>query len=135
MDWEALLDGDAEGFSEQITKLLKRSISFYDNKESFYHGLISGLLTGAGDYKAESNRETGRGWSDLILYQQGIFINAVILEFKVCRENGEIDKAAKRALEQIDERGYAAKPETREYRNIIKYGIAFKDKLCYAVMG
>ena len=132
---KALLDGDAEGFAEQISKLLKRSISFYDNKESFYHGLVSGLLTGAGDYKVESNRETGSGRSDLILYQQGRFINAVILEFKVCRENEEIDKAAKRALEQIDERGYAAEPETRGYRNIIKYGVAFKDKLCYAVMG
>ena len=132
---KALLDGDAEGFAEQISKLLKRSISFYDNKESFYHGLISGLLTGAGDYKLESNRETGSGRSDLILYQQGRFINAVILEFKVCRENEEIDKAAKRALEQIDERGYAAEPEMRGYRNIIKYGVAFKNKLCYAVMG
>ena len=132
---KALLNGDAEGFAEQITRLLKRSISFYDNKESFYHGLISGLLTGAGDYKAESNRETGSGRSDLILYQQGRFINAVILEFKVCRGNEEIDKAAKRALEQIEERGYAAEPETRGYRNIIKYGIAFKDKLCYAVKG
>lgn len=132
---KALLDGDAEGFAEQISKLLKRSISFYDNKESFYHGLISGLLVGAGDYKAESNRETGSGRSDLILYQQGRFINAVILEFKVCRENEEIDKAAKRALEQIDDRGYAAEPETRGYRNIIKYGVAFKNKLCYAVMG
>ena len=132
---KALLDGDAEGFAEQISKLLKRSISFYDNKESFYHGLVSGLLTGAGDYKVESNRETGSGRSDLILCQQGRFINAVILEFKVCRENEEIDKAAKRALEQIDERGYAAEPETRGYRNIIKYGVAFKDKLCYAVMG
>ena len=132
---KALLDGDAEGFAEQISKLLKRSISFYDNKESFYHGLVSGLLTGAGDYKVESNRETGSGRSDLILYQQGRFINAVILEFKVCRENEEIDKAAKRALEQIDESGYAAELETRGYRNIIKYGVAFKNKLCYAVMG
>ena len=51
----------------------------------------------------------------------------------MCRENGEIDKAAKRALGQIDERGYAAGPETRGYRNIIKYGIVFKDKLCFAV--
>lgn len=132
---KALLDGDAEGFAEQISKLLKRSISFYDNKESFYHGLVSGLLTGAGDYKVESNRETGSGRSDLILYQQDTAQNAVILEFKVCRGSEMADEAAKRALEQIGERGYAAEPEARGYRNIIKYGVAFKNKLCYAVMG
>ena len=45
------------------------------------------------------------------------------------------DEAAKRALEQIGERGYAAEPEARGYRNIIKYGVAFKNKLCYAVKG
>ncbi len=132
---KALLEGDAEGFAEQITRLLKRSISFYDNKESFYHGLISGLLVGAGDYKTESNRETGSGRSDLILYQQDTAQNAVILEFKVCRGTEMADEAAKRALEQIDERGYAAEPEARGYSNIIKYGVAFKNKLCYAVMG
>ena len=44
--YKALLGGDAAGFAEPITKLLKASISFYDGNESFYHGLVSGLLGG-----------------------------------------------------------------------------------------
>ncbi|MGN0182157.1 MAG: AAA family ATPase, partial [Candidatus Ornithomonoglobus sp.] len=56
--YTALIGRDAAGFADPITKLLKSSISFYDNTESFYHGLVSGLLAGNIYYKAESNRET-----------------------------------------------------------------------------
>ena len=96
--YKALLSGDADGFAEPITKLLTASISFYDGNESFYHGLISGLLSGNIYYEMKSNRETGNGRSDLILYQQDSAQNAVILEFKVCRANEPADEAAKRAL-------------------------------------
>ena len=58
----------------------------------------------------------------------------MILEFKVCRRNEEITDAARRALAQIDERGYDAEARELGYRNIIKYGIAFKNKLCCAVV-
>lgn len=132
--FKALLNRDAIGFAEQITKLLSRTISFYDHTESFYHGLISGLLAGNAYYKVESNRETGSGRSDLVIYQKDRFINAIIIEFKVCRANEEIDAAAQRALCQIDEKDYAAEARNQGYKNIIKYGIAFKDKLCYAVV-
>ncbi len=132
--YKLLLSGDADGFAGRITELLKRSISYYDNAEQFYHGLIAGLLSWNIYYKAVSNRETGSGRSDLILYQQDRFINAVILEFKVCRRNEEITDAARRALAQIDERGYDAEARELGYRNIIKYGIAFKNKLCCAVV-
>lgn len=132
--FKALLNRDAAGFAEQITKLLSRTISFYDHTESFYHGLISGLLAGNAYYKVESNRETGSGRSDLVIYQKDRFINAIIIEFKVCRANEEIDAAAQRALCQIDEKDYAAEARNQGYKNIIKYGIAFKDKLCYAAV-
>ncbi|MDD6484208.1 MAG: AAA family ATPase [Clostridiales bacterium] len=132
--YTALIGRDAAGFADPITKLLKSSISFYDNTESFYHGLVSGLLVGNIYYKAESNRETGNGRSDLILYQNDRFINAIIMEFKVCRADEEVDAVAKRALRQIDDRDYASEARNRGYRNIIKYGVAFKDKVCYAVV-
>ncbi|MDY3031806.1 MAG: AAA family ATPase, partial [Clostridia bacterium] len=131
--YKSLLSGDAVGFANPITKLLKSSISFYDNTESFYHGLVSGLLAGNTDYEMKSNRETGDGRSDLILYQRDKFINAVIIEFKICRDNEEIDAAADRALRQINEMDYAAEAREKGYRNILKYGVAFKNKICYAV--
>ena len=131
--YKLLLCKDAKGFAERITELLQKSISYHDNTESFYHGLIAGLLSGNIYYRVVSNRETGGGRSDLVLYQQDTAQNAVILEFKVCRGNEMPDTAAKRALAQINERGYDAEARELGYRNIIKYGIAFKGKLCFAV--
>lgn len=105
--YKALLGRNAQGFAEQITDLLRKTISFYDSTELFYHGLISGLLSGNVYYKVESNRETGDGCSDLILYQQDVAQNAVILEFKVCGKNETADEAAKRVLKQINDHDYA----------------------------
>ena len=51
--YKALLGRNAQDFSEQITDLLRKTISFYDSTESFYHGLISGLLSGNVYYKVE----------------------------------------------------------------------------------
>lgn len=132
--YKALLGRNAQSFAEQITDLLRKTISYYDSTESFYHGLISGLLSGNVYYKVESNRETGDGRSDLVLYQQDVAQNAVILEFKVCGKNETADEAAKRALKQINDRDYASKAREDGYKNIIKYGVAFKGKMCYAIV-
>ncbi len=132
--YKALLGRNAQDFAEQITDLLRKSISYYDSTESFYHGLISGLLSGNVYYKVEANRETGDGRSDLVLYQQDVAQNAVILEFKVCGKNETADDAAKRALKQINDRDYASKAREDGYKNIIKYGVAFKGKMCYAIV-
>lgn len=132
--YKALLGRNAQSFAEQITDLLRKTISYYDSTESFYHGLISGLLSGNVYYKVESNRETGDGRSDLVLYQQDVAQNAVILEFKVCGKNETADEAAKRALKQINDRDYASKAKEDGYKNIIKYGVAFKGEMCYAIV-
>ena len=132
--YKALLGRNAQDFAEQITDLLRKTISYYDSTESFYHGLISGLLSGNVYYKVESNRETGDGRSDLVLYQQDVAQNAVILEFKVCGKKETAEEAAKRALKQINDRDYASKAREDGYKNIIKYGVAFKGKMCYAIV-
>lgn len=132
--YKALLGRNAQDFAEQITDLLRKTISYYNSTESFYHGLISGLLSGNVYYEVESNRETGDGRSDLVLYQQDVAQNAVILEFKVCGKNETADEAAKRALKQINDRDYASKAREDGYKNIIKYGVAFKGKMCYAIV-
>ena len=132
--YKALLGRNAQDFAEQITDLLRKTISYYDSTESFYNGLISGLLSGNVYYKVESNRETGDERSDLVLYQQDVAQNAVILEFKVCGKNETADDAAKRALKQVNDRDYASKAREDGYKNIIKYGVAFKGKMCYAIV-
>ena len=132
--YKALLGRNAQDFAEQITDLLRKTISYYDSTESFYNGLISGLLSGNVYYKVESNRETGDERCYLVLYQQDVAQNAVILEFKVCGKNETADDAAKRALKQINDRDYASKAREDGYKNIIKYGVAFKGKMCYAIV-
>lgn len=132
--YKSLLNRDADGFAQQITDLLKKSISYYDGNESFYHGLISGLLSGNVYYELESNRETGDGRCDLILYQQDKAQNAVIMEFKICGKYETAEVAAQRALEQINSRKYDTEAKKHGYKNIIKYGVAFKGKMCYALV-
>jgi len=48
---------------------LINSIFYEDYHENYYHGLMVGILSGIDDqnYIVESNRETGRGRSDILL--------------------------------------------------------------------
>lgn len=68
------------------------------------------------------------------MYLQDVAQNAVILEFKVCVKNETADDATKCALKQINDRDYASKAREEGYKNIIKYGVAFKGKMCYAIV-
>ena len=131
--FNALLERDTNKFGRIITDLLKRSISFYDGNESFYHGLISGMLANSYYYRLESNRESGDGRYDIALYQEDELETAIIIEIKLCDKKEGLKDCCKRALKQIDDKHYSAEAESLGYTNIIKYGIAFKNKLCGAM--
>ena len=131
--FNALLNRDADRFADIITDLMESSISYFDKAEKFYHALLIGLLTGNRYYKLRSNRESGDGRYDIAIYQQNKADNAIIIELKICEENEMLESGCMRALQQIDDMHYTAEAEQLGYRNIIKYGIAFKGKLCGAV--
>ncbi|MBR4320102.1 MAG: AAA family ATPase, partial [Oscillospiraceae bacterium] len=82
---KSLISGDVARVNEIIAKWLSETISFYDEKESYYHGFMSGLLSGFRGYKLRSNRESGDGRPDLILMERN-GRTAVILEFKIVPE-------------------------------------------------
>ncbi|MDO5399290.1 MAG: PD-(D/E)XK nuclease domain-containing protein, partial [bacterium] len=128
--YEALLSKNTVVFEKHINDVMKKTISYYDTKEAFYHGLLVGLLSRNTDYRVESNREMGDGRSDIVLYQEGYEDNAIILELKVCRKAENIRTIAAKALEQINERNYESEARSLGYVNIFKYGIAFKGKFC-----
>ena len=128
--FNAFINRDADKVAGIITKLMQGSISYFDNAENFYHALIIGLLTGNYNYKIRSNRESGSGRYDIALYQQNKPDNAIIIELKMCRENEFLESGCRRALKQINDEHYTAEAENIGYRNIIKYGIAFKGKSC-----
>ncbi|GBU20890.1 hypothetical protein R80B4_00777 [Fibrobacteres bacterium R8-0-B4] len=127
----AVLSGDVETFQQELSALLSESISYMDSAESLYHGVMIGALARINGYRLKSNRESGDGRSDLVLYSANQRNGtAVIFEFKVAPKAKLLSNACDDALKQIDDKNYAAYWDEEGYKNIIKYGIGFYGKSC-----
>ena len=119
--------GDAETATQELNKLLRRTISYHDYREDFYHAFLAGIFAGAG-YTVDSNREHGEGRSDVIVYDQ-LNGRVAVFEAKYTHELERLSAACAKALEQIDARLYAE--EFRDdYDEVLCYGIAFFKKRC-----
>lgn len=102
-------------------------------KENFYHGILLGLLGYKASWFIKSNAESGTGYSD-ILVEVPDNRTGIVIELKYA-EDGDMDAACSKALEQIEEKEYVAKLKQDGMRNFIKYGIACFKKDCKVVMG
>jgi len=132
----AVLNGDAETFQNELSAILSESISYMDNAESLYHGLMIGVLARINGYRLKSNRESGNGRSDLVLYNANeMGGKAVIFEFKLASNAKTLSTACEDALKQIEDKNYAAYWDEEDYKNIIKYGIGFYKKRCVVRKG
>lgn len=131
--YSLLLKGHAEEFADKISAIMEETISFFDTAENFYHGFLAGILSEFPNFRVKSNRESGKGRTDLTIFQKYPKETAVILEFKVCGNYEEMSIYAQKALRQINDNGYDAEAKSERYKHIIKYGIAFCKKACYAV--
>ena len=132
---EALLSKNVEKVNDIIGRWLDETISFYDAKEMYYHGFMSGLLSGLKGWKLVSNRESGDGRPDLLLLQRRPQDVAVIIEIKEPEEGRTLDALADQALKQIEEKRYESEPLNDGYTTIIKYGAAFRKKKCLIKLG
>ncbi len=110
-----------------MTKLLRRSISYHDYKEDFYHTFLAGIFAGAG-YAVESNKEHGEGRSDIVI-SDSIDGKIVIFQVKYSKTLQAMENDCKKALEQIDRRLYAKEYED-DCDEILCYGVAFYKKRC-----
>ena len=132
---KALLDatwsGDTETLTAEMNKLLRKTISYHDYREDFYHAFLAGIFTGAG-YSVESNREHGEGRSD-VLIKNPRNARIAIFEAKYARKLGDLETCCEAALQQIDKRQYATEFED-DYDSIRCYGIAFYKKRCLVRM-
>jgi hypothetical protein len=127
----AVLNGDVETFQNELSAILSESISYMDSAESLYHGVMIGALVRLNGYRLKSNRESGGGRSDLVLYSaNGKDDKAIIFEFKVAKEFDKLSIACENALKQIEDKNYAAAWNKEGYKNIVKYGIGFYKKRC-----
>jgi len=133
--YTAIIDGDAKIFEDELGKLLIETISFNDAYENFYHGFVVGALANMHDYIVKSNREGGKGRSDLFIKSVSLRGIAIVIEFKVAKDIDDLEKRADEAIKQIETKGYDLELRSEGYKNIVKYGISFCQKDCFIVKG
>ena len=130
----AVLSEDVGTLNQIVGTWLEETISFYDEKENYYHGFMAGLLSGFKGYKLKSNRESGDGRPDLLLLERYGRKVAVIFELKASKER-TLDAMVNEALQQIEDRHYDSELIQEGYQKIIKYGVAFREKTCLIKLG
>ena len=130
--------GDTATIQDMLNDYLWDSISVRDTavrssmKENFYHGMLLGLLQSQESWSVRSNAETGIGYSDISIATPERV--GMVIELKYA-EDGNLEAACARALQQIEERKYAVGLQRRGMKKILKYGIAFWEKECQVVLG
>lgn len=132
---EAVIHADAEKLEDLLCTWLTNTISCFDEQENYYHGFVTGLVSGFNGYMVVSNRESGNGRFDLVVKQRSRWHHAAILEFKVVEKYNQMTKACEDALKQIEEKDYEASLRDEQYENIAKLGICFCQKRCRVKSG
>lgn len=129
---EAIYTMDISALQKRLEEFLIQTISYHDAaNETFYHGLILGLCAMLDNcYRITSNREAGDGRFDIQMKPLDGKLPGIIIELKAAKDYSQeqLNVLAQKALEQIDERGYAKDMDLEAVSVILKYGIAFSGK-------
>ena len=128
--YQEFVDGDAKKVNLLLNDILLRSISYFDNQESFYHGFLVGLLN---DYEVVSNRESGNGRFDVCVLPENILGTVVLIECKHSISEDDLIDDAKEGARQIVEKKYLEEHRFKKYENAVGYGISFYKKQCYVI--
>ncbi len=128
---QAIFSKDTRKLQSLLEDFMLKSISTMDGaNEAFYHGMMLGLCAVLGSqYKVRSNRESGLGRFDVELLPMMQGIPGFIFEFKHTKDiNVDLDSLANSALRQIDDMKYDTELKDFGVKNIVKIGIAFRQK-------
>ena len=125
--FEAVWAGDCEKLTMEMSSLLRKTISYHDYKEDFYHAFLAGIFAGAG-YTVQSNKEHGEGRSDIVVLDPWNG-RAAVFEAKLAKTPQILEENANKACRQIEEMGYA-EDLAEDYDNVLCYGISFYKKRC-----
>lgn len=128
---QAIFSKDTRKLQSLLEDFMLKSISTMDGaNEAFYHGMMLGLCAVLGSqYKVRSNRESGLGRFDIELLPMVQGIPGFIFEFKHTKDiNVDLDSLANSALRQIDDMKYDTELKDFGVKNIVKIGIAFRQK-------
>ena len=136
---KAILDKDEKQITRQLNIVMSRMISILDTKEpdamkeNFYHDLLLGLLRGSNpDWLIKSNRESGDGFSDILIEPEDPDAG-IVIEVKYAKEMKELDAACEAAMAQIKNKRYDEALRDEGRCDILAYGIAFCRKRCRVV--
>lgn len=133
--WKAFETGDTGEIENYLNRVLSNSISVFDTKarkeekESSYHNLLVGILTGNADWLVKSNVEAGEGFADIIVETDNPDAG-IIAELKYTKDLNEMDQACRKALSQIKDRRYQEYLRNDDRSDILLYGITFCKKRC-----
>lgn len=125
--FDAVWNGDEQTLTQEISRLLRITISYHDYREDFYHAFLAGIFAGAG-YSVESNKEHGEGRSDLVIFNKHEG-KVAVFEAKYSKEVKKLEEDCEKVIQQIDHRMYAKEFED-SYDEVICYGISFYKKRC-----
>ncbi len=131
--YAAFETGDTETIKEILDEQLLDTVSFYDARESFYHGFLLALLSTCANWNVSSNIETGKGRSDILVSRKDRKIGFVV-EVKDAKDEDKLDAACEAGMKQIEEKDYTAILRRFRVKEIRKYAIAFWDKECRVAM-
>lgn len=132
---QALMEGKEKEVERLLTAYMGKTISIRDTfvrksiKENFYHGIFLGILSFKTGWEVSSNRESGTGFSDILIEIDDSDIG-IVIEVKYSDDEDQLEKDCKEALKQIKDRDYTQKLRDAGFHKILKYGIACQIKTC-----
>lgn len=132
---QALMEGKEKEVERLLAAYMGKTISIRDTfvrksiKENFYHGILLGILSFKTGWEVSSNRESGTGFSDILIEIDDSDIG-IVIEVKYSDDEDQLEKDCKEALKQIKDRDYTQKLRDAGFHKILKYGIACQIKTC-----
>lgn len=136
--WKAFEEGDTVGVEQYLNRVLSNSISVFDTKarkeekESSYHNLLVGILTGNADWLVKSNVEAGEGFADIIVETDDPDAG-IVAELKYTKNFDDMKMTCQKAIDQIRNRRYQEYLLNDDRKDIRLYGITFCKKRCCAI--
>lgn len=131
---EAFAAGDAETAESLFNAYLQKTISIRDTgerkgrRESFYHGILVGLLSYYEEWDVRSNTESGDGYSDILVEREKDRLG-IVIEIKYS-DDGRLEAGCEAALRQIEEKDYESRLFLDGMETVLQYGIACYKKRC-----
>lgn len=131
---QALDENNMPIFQRVLNEFVVDTLSYYDTSgrtpEKVYQAFLLGMLANSGAYEISSNRESGLGRYDILLCPRKPNKQGVIMELKVYDPmfDESVDAVLDSALQQIEDKQYAATLRAAGVQDILKMAITFDGK-------